>query len=202
METVVITPNADVLRNRGFLLELHKLKKAPGSDVIAQPVQRIYTEANEPVFEQVWFKFTNASLAECELDPPFGFAGLDNLGDQLNTRPVLSVSKVFAIVFEHYVNGPDNLPVPDWKLAALLMKDGDIMKYAAAMTGALQMAQGMDPKDASEVVQKMLRQGKEEIEKAVHEGQGILTLPSEVSPGTDSSKDGQSSTETGTSSGV
>lgn len=200
-DIITITPDDEVLRNRGYRIRLHRLV-TDDSGAVVLPARRAKDNEGDYQFEHRWFKLTNKDLAEFEQPEPYGFGGLEPMGEKMDSTPVQVVSRVLAVVFELYMKDATGVAdVPDWRAGALLMEDGEVMTYALAVSAALQVAQGQNPKDVAESLRKMLAKKDEEIKKAAADIDDTLTSQAGTSLGRGTSETGQPSTDPGTSSG-
>lgn len=182
-------PNPTILKNKGYPVKVHRLD---------QSGQRVLNQADEPVFDTFWVHFTNTDLATMEEDPPTGWGNLENWETAVNDQPYLTLNRTFAILSNMFTT-VDGKVVPDHRKAGLLLKDGEAHVYTTVVTGALLMAQGVDPETVGEVIQKAL---KDAVDDLAEKSSVILTsLTEAASPGSTGSADGQNSDETMTSSG-
>ena len=102
-------------------------------------------EPDAPV-EQRWVRFTANTFAELEL----AYSSLERWQEQLARTPFLTIRRTLAIVFD-----------TDERTIGGLLVDGQINGYAAAVSVAAAIANGVDPTLAAE----MLRQGVEAAQK-------------------------------------
>lgn len=204
VDVVSISTNPVVLRNRGFRIKVCCLAEVKVAEGQPKKFDRIYDPDSEPITEDMWFKFTNATLAEIELPEPFGFGSVETWGDEMERRPFMTLARTFAVAVERYRIDDQGQTVPDWKYGSLMMLDGEFSTYTSVMMGALQIAQGADPNRIGEKTTKAIREAKDQIRKSSEEdddAEGTQTSPSDDSPSQPGSPDGQSSEETSTSSG-
>lgn len=186
-------PNAVILKNRGFPIDVHKVEADEQGRL-----SRVYNSADEPVLEKTWFQLTNADLAAIEEPEPSGWGSLEKWQEALEERPFNTIAKTLAICHGLMNSMPDGRIVPDTRQAGLLMKDGEFMTYMAVMSGALMIAQGVDPELAGETVRKGIKEAREAVER---ESATLTSQTEAVSPGHDGLQGGQPSDVTMTSSG-
>ena len=183
-------PNATILKNKGYPVKIHRLDETG---------QRVFNAAEEPVLDIFWVRFTNTDLATMEEDQPTGWGNLENWEAALNDQPYLTLNRTFAILCNMFTVDSDGTLSPEYRKAGLLLQDGQSHVYTTVLTGALLMAQGVDPETAGEVIRQGLKAVTDEL--GAKSGDILTNLTEATSPGSNGSTDGQNSEETSTSSG-
>lgn len=197
--------NADILRNRGIMARVHRLKKDENGEYVKPYLRERDTDTGEYIYDQEFFKFTNWSLANIDEDAPTGFSGFENFQEELENRPMRTVPKTVAHIFDRYDLTADGVRVPDSRFGATLLLDAQIHEYVIVCLNAMLIAQGVvSPELAAEAIRdqlKVLREGKGEAETEMRaklldiSNDAVSKTAGETTP-TDPEKSQQSSTST------
>jgi hypothetical protein len=195
MNTITV-PSVDVLRNRGIQVQVHVVD----TDDKGKYVRRL-DDNDQPVYETIWVRFTNWTIANLEQPVPEGFGDLDSWELELNIRATSTVLKTYALVEDRLTLGSNGQTVPDVRWAAARLKDNSTRLYALALTSAMFMANGIEADVAGEVLRRSLKA----TEEAIKEGnakavESLAQLDSIIQTALGQSPDSPSGTETGVDS--
>lgn len=161
--------NVEILRNRGIMAKVHRLKKDEEGNYVKPYLRERDLNSGEYLYDHEFFKFTNWSLANIDEDEPTGFGGFDNYQTQLEDRPMKTVPKTIAHIFDKYEITNEGVRIPDVRFGATLLLDSQIHEYVIVCLNAMLIAQGVvSPELAAEAISeqlKVLREGKVETEK-------------------------------------
>lgn len=227
MSTDLRVPSANVLKNRGVPVFVHRLVTDPETGRAATPYERAFTgegDAGEPVYDEVFIQFTTSVLVDME-NPETGWGNLDEWQEQLGTLPTSALAKTIAFCLELFVPGAysaSGYPLPDLRRAGKMMLDGRADDYATAVGAAFALANGVSAERAGEVLRAGVRQAKDirplidaELGRALDEemkavdqaieqmraGDATPTGPTTGTPGGPGSEAGSETVVTPTSSG-
>jgi hypothetical protein len=174
MSDTVRVPGHAALRNRGVPVSVHRLATDEAGDLV-RPYVRIMDGDGEDagfVYDEMWIKLTNASLADLIEDDGVGWSSAEEWEKALNTHPFRTIARSIAIITGMWVDGvsgPTDGPVPDVRRAALTLRDDDMDAYATALGAAYAMANGIETDAAGKLIRAGVRTGakmKEAVAKA------------------------------------
>lgn len=167
--SVINDINVDILRNRGIMVKVHRLKKNAEGEYVRPYIRDRDESTGEYIFEHGFIKFTNWSLANIDEDAPTGFGGFNNFQEELEKRSMRTVPKTIAHIYDMYDLAPDGTRIPDSRFGATLLVDDNLHEYVIACLNAMLLAQGVvSPELGAEAINeqlKVLREGKVESEE-------------------------------------
>lgn len=206
--SAIANVNVDILRNRGIMVEVHRLAKDNEGNLV-QPYERVMNSADEYVYENIFIRFDNWTIANIEDAPPSGFGSFENYQEAMQTSPARTVPQTVAHLHEKYLLDKDGARVPDLRYGAMLLKDGHMQEYMLACLNAMMLAQGIaSPEALAESVNRQVtslrklqkeanaafEKEKFEMDEEDEDGETSETTPTDRSDDTPSS--------TGTQDGV
>lgn len=211
--SVINEINTDVLRNRGVMVRVHRLKKNDEGAYVKPYIRERDQNTGEYIYDQEFIKFTNWSLANIDEDAPTGFGGFEAFQDELENRPMRAMPKTIAHIFDMYDLTPDGTRVPDSRFGAALLLDAEIHEYVIACLNAMLIAQGVvSPELAAESLDEQIRElRKDKKDTEAEMRKRLLELSSEAASKTstkttptdpDESQQSSASTQDGASSDV
>ena len=161
--SVINDIKTDVLRNRGIMVRVHRLKKDDEGQYIKPYIRERDQNTGEYIYDHEFIKFTNWSLANIDEDAPTGFGGFEAFQHELEKRPMRAVPKTIAHIFDMYELTSDGTRVPDSRFGATLLLDAEIHEYVIACLNAMLIAQGVvSPELAAEAIAEQVKELRED----------------------------------------
>ena len=188
MNTITVPP-IDVLRNRGFQAKVHAIVTDDRGSY-----SRKFDNDGQPLFETIWVRFTNWTMANLESPAPQGFGELRLWEAELDIRSTSTIIKTYAMIEDRYVLDNHGNTVPDMRYASLRLIDNQDMVYGTALTNAMFMATGVTPENAGEAMRRAIKEIQQSVDDRNQQVEDRLAAIQETTQ-TDPSSNDSSSTE-------